>query len=57
MAIFIDENTRLTSTVTCASPPLSRPTSASAAPHSRSLMVPAFITLAARMNIGIASST
>src|SRR3712207_7637858 len=45
----------LTSTVTWPSPPRNRPTTASAAPQSRSLMVAAFIRLAAKMNIGIAS--
>ena len=51
------ENTVLTSTVTCPRPPRMRPTATSAADHRRSLMVPAFITLAARMNIGMASIT
>ena len=51
----IEEKTRLTTTLTCASPPRFCPTTASAARHRRSEMVPAFITLAARMNIGTAS--
>ena len=51
----IDEKITLTRMLTCARPPRARPTTASAARQRRSEMVPAFIMLAARMNMGIAS--
>ena len=54
---LIEEKITATTTVTWPSPPRKRPTTRSAARHSRSLIVPAFITFAARMNIGTASST
>ena len=49
--------TTFISTVTCPMPPRKRPTRMSAADQIRSLIVAAFITLPARMNIGTASST
>ncbi len=54
---LMEENATDTSTVTWPRPPLRWPTAASAARHSRVLMVPAFMILAARMNIGTASRT
>ena len=51
------ENTTLTRMSTCASPPRSRPTRMRQKSKMRSLMVPAFIRLAAKMNSGTASST
>ena len=47
----------LTRTSTCAKPPGSRPTRILQNSNRRSLTVPAFIRLAARMNSGTASST
>ena len=49
--------TTFISTVTWPMPPRKRPTSRSAALQMRSLMVAAFITLPAKMNMGTASST
>ena len=43
-------------TLTWPSPPLKRPTVATQKPSSRSVMVPAFMMLAATMNSGTASS-
>jgi hypothetical protein len=54
---LIPENTTLTRMSTCARPPRRRPTRMRQKSKMRSLIVPAFITLAARMNSGTASST
>ena len=51
------EKIMLTNTVTWPMPPRKRPTSALAIAQSRSLMEAAFMMLAARINIGMATST
>lgn len=50
------ENTMLCTTLTCASPPRKRPTSALHQRSRRSMMLPEFMNSAARMNSGMASS-
>ena len=54
---LMPEKITLTRMSTCASPPRMRPTRMRQKSNSRSLTVPAFITLAASTNIGTASST
>ena len=54
---LIPEKMTLTRIVTWPWPPRNRPMIASEAAHSLSLIVAAFMTLAARMNIGTANST
>ena len=49
-------NTRLCSTLTCASPPGQRPTIALQKRSSLSMMLPVLMKVAARMNSGIANS-
>ncbi len=52
---LMPEKITLTMMLTCARPPRSRPTIASANSNRRSLTVPEFITAAAKMNNGTAS--
>ena len=54
---LMPENTTLTRMSTCASPPRMRPTKMRQKSKIRSLIVPAFIRLAAKTNNGTASST
>ena len=54
---LMPENTTLTSTLTWARPPRMRPTRMRQKSKMRSLTVPAFMTLAAKINSGTASST
>ena len=51
------EKITLARMLTCASPPLNRPTSMSAKPYIRSVSCEAFMISAARMKSGTASST
>ena len=54
---LMPEKTRLVRIFACASPPLTRPTQAIPKSNRRSVIVPAFMTFAAKMNRGIAIKT